>query len=53
MDPAAREKWFASAAETLPAKAFRRAGYRKGYLFVMDNPFVPGSLLDIRRRRAD
>ncbi|ELS1884562.1 SDR family oxidoreductase [Raoultella ornithinolytica] len=48
MDPAAREKWFASAAETLPAKAFGRAeDIAKGYLFVMDNPFVTGSLLDI------
>ncbi|MDV1095117.1 SDR family oxidoreductase [Raoultella ornithinolytica] len=48
MDPAAREKWLASAAETLPAKAFGRAeDIAKGYLFVMDNPLVTGSLLDI------
>ncbi len=48
MDPAAREKLLASAAENLPAKAFGRAeDIAKGYLFVMDNPFVTGTLLDI------
>ncbi len=48
MDPAAREKMLASAAENLPAKAFGRPeDIAKGYLFVMDNPFVTGTLLDI------
>ncbi len=48
MDPAARKKMFASAAENLPAKVFGRPeDIAKGYLFVMDNPFVTGTLLDI------
>jgi NAD(P)-dependent dehydrogenase (short-subunit alcohol dehydrogenase family) len=48
MDPDAREKMFQTAAENLPVKAYGRAqDIAKGYLFLMDNPFVTGSVIDI------
>lgn len=48
MAPEAREQMLARAAENLPAKRYGRAeDLAKGYLFVMDNPFVTGSIVDI------
>lgn len=48
MYPEARLKMLASAAENLPAKTFGRAeDLAKGYLFVIDNPFVTGAVVDI------
>jgi len=48
MDPAAREKMLQSAAENLPVKAYGRAqDIAKGYLFVLDNPFITGTVIDI------
>lgn len=48
MEPDARENMLRAAAENLPAKAWGRAeDIAKGYLFVLDNPFVTGSVIDI------
>ncbi|EMO7188246.1 TPA: SDR family oxidoreductase [Pluralibacter gergoviae] len=48
MAPAAREKMLNAAAETLPVRAFGRAeDIARGYLFIIDNPFVTGSVVDI------
>lgn len=48
MAPEAREQMLARAAENLPAKRYGRAeDIAKGYLFVIDNPFVTGSVVDI------
>lgn len=48
MDPKAREKMLQTAAENLPVKAYGRAqDIAKGYLFVLDNPFVTGTVIDI------
>ncbi|NBJ29671.1 SDR family oxidoreductase [Citrobacter sp. DNRA3] len=44
----AREQMLARAAENLPARRYGRAeDLAKGYLFVIDNPFVTGSVVDI------
>lgn len=44
----ARQQMLTRAAENLPAKAYGRAeDQAKGYLFVIDNPFVTGSVVDI------
>lgn len=48
MAPDAREQMLARAAENLPARRYGRAeDLAKGYLFVIDNPFMTGSLVDI------
>lgn len=48
MDPKAREKMLQTAAENLPVKAYGRAeDIAKGYLFLLDNPFVTGTVIDI------
>ncbi len=48
MDPAAREKMLQAASENLPVKAYGRAqDIAKGYLFLLDNPFVTGTVIDI------
>ncbi|EXU74343.1 SDR family oxidoreductase [Erwinia mallotivora] len=48
MEPDARKNMLRAAAESLPAKAWGRAeDIAKGYLFVLDNPFVTGSVIDI------
>lgn len=44
----AREKMLQSAAENLPVKAYGKAeDIAKGYLFVIDNAFVTGTVIDI------
>lgn len=44
----AREQMLARAAENLPAKRYGRVeDLAKGYLFVIDTPFVTGSVVDI------
>ena len=48
MAPAAREQMLSAAAETLPVRAFGRAeDIARGYLFIINNPFVTGSVVDI------
>ena len=48
MAPDAREQMLARAAENLPARRYGRAeDLAKGYLFVIDNPFVTGAVVDI------
>lgn len=48
MAPVAREKMLQAAAENLPVKAYGRAqDIAKGYLFLLDNPFVSGTVIDI------
>jgi len=48
MAPEARENMLARAAETLPAKKVGSAeDLARGYLFVIDNPFVTGAVIDI------
>jgi len=48
MAPDARKIMLHRAAETLPAKKFGEADdLAKGYLFVIDNPFVTGAIVDI------
>lgn len=48
MEPQARQKMLNQAADNLPAKTYGRAeDLAKGYLFVMENPFVTGSVVDI------
>lgn len=48
MVPEARQQMLARAAENLPAKRYGRAeDLAKAYLFVIDNLFVTGSVLDI------
>ncbi|MDT0176517.1 SDR family oxidoreductase [Enterobacter sp. BRE11] len=48
MDPAAREKMLQAAAENLPVKAYGRAqDIAEGYLFLLNNPFVTGTVIDI------
>ncbi|MEB2416678.1 SDR family oxidoreductase [Citrobacter sp. R-1.5.2] len=48
MAPEARQQMLSRAAENLPAKTFGHAeDLAKGYLFVIDNPFVTGSVVDI------
>ncbi|MEQ4530498.1 MAG: SDR family oxidoreductase [Mixta sp.] len=48
MDPVAREKMLQTAAANLPVKAYGRAqDIAKGYLFLLDNPFVTGTVIDI------
>lgn len=48
MEPQARQQMLARAAENLPARTFGRAqDVAKGYLFVIDNPFVTGAVVDI------
>ena len=48
MAPEAREAMLARAASTLPAgRAGRVQDLAAGYLFVIDNPFVTGSVIDI------
>ncbi|WP_431264331.1 SDR family oxidoreductase [Roseateles chitinivorans] len=48
MAPEAREAMLARAASTLPAgRAGRVQDLAAGYLFVIDNPFVTGSIIDI------
>ncbi|MGJ0480298.1 SDR family oxidoreductase [Pantoea agglomerans] len=48
MAEAAREKMLHSAAENLPVKTYGRAeDIAKGYLFVIDNAFVTGAVIDI------
>lgn len=48
MEPQARQQMLARAAENLPARTFGRAqDLAKGYLFVIDNPFVTGAVVDI------
>lgn len=48
MAPEAREQMLMRAAENLPAKTYGRAeDLAKGYLFVIDNSFVTGSVVDI------
>ena len=48
MAPEAREQMLVRAAENLPAKRYGRAeDLAKGYLFVIDNPFVTGCVVDI------
>ncbi len=43
-----RQQMLTRAAENLPAKAYGRAeDQAKGYLFVIDNPYVTGSVVDI------
>ncbi|MCW8354213.1 SDR family oxidoreductase [Citrobacter portucalensis] len=43
-----RQQMLTRAADNLPAKRYGRAeDLEKGYLFVIDNPFVTGSALDI------
>ena len=48
MTSEARQQMLARAAENLPARRYGRAeDLAKGYLFVIDNPFVTGSVVDI------
>ncbi len=48
MDPVARENMLQTAAANLPVKAYGRAqDIAKGYLFLLDNPFVTGTVIDI------
>ncbi|ELY4512587.1 SDR family oxidoreductase [Cronobacter dublinensis] len=48
MDPVAREKMLQTAAANLPVKAYGHAqDIAKGYLFLLDNPFVTGTVIDI------
>lgn len=48
MTPEAREQMLARAAATLPAGRFGRPDdMAQGYLFVIDNPFVTGTVVDI------
>lgn len=48
MDPAARQQMLERAAASLPAQRWGRAeDIAKGYLFIIDNPFVTGSVVDI------
>lgn len=48
MAPDAREQMLTRAAENLPARRYGRAeDLAKGYLFVIDNSFVTGSVVDI------
>lgn len=48
MDAQARQLMLNRAAETLPARRYGRAeDLAKGYLFVIDNPFVTGAVIDI------
>lgn len=48
MAPDAREQMLTRAAENLPARRYGRGeDLAKGYLFVIDNPFVTGSVVDI------
>ena len=48
MAPDAREQMLARAAENLPARRYGRVeDLAKGYLFVIDNLFVTGSVVDI------
>jgi NAD(P)-dependent dehydrogenase (short-subunit alcohol dehydrogenase family) len=48
MAPAARDAMLAKAAATLPAgRAGRPQDLAAGYLFVIDNPFVTGAVIDI------
>ncbi|MGP4128663.1 hypothetical protein OJE16_02180 [Pantoea tagorei] len=42
------KKMLQNAAENLPVKAYGRAqDIAKGYLFLLDNPFVTGTVIDI------
>lgn len=48
MAPEARQQMLEKAAASLPAKTWGRAeDIAKGYLFIIDNPFVTGSVVDI------
>jgi len=48
MTQTAREKMLQSAADNLPVKAYGRAeDIARGYLFVIDNVFVTGAVIDI------
>lgn len=48
MAPDAREQMLTRASENLPARRYGRAeDLAKGYLFVIDNPFMTGSVVDI------
>ncbi|MDG5475438.1 SDR family oxidoreductase [Citrobacter freundii] len=48
MTSEARQQMLARTAENLPARRYGRAeDLAKGYLFVIDNPFVTGSVVDI------
>lgn len=48
MAPEARQQMLEKAAAALPAQRWGRAeDVAKGYLFVIDNPFVTGSVIDI------
>lgn len=48
MEPAARQQMLEKSAASLPAQRWGRAeDVAKGYLFVIDNPFVTGSVIDI------
>lgn len=48
MAPEARQQMLVRAAENLPAKTVGRAqDLAQGYLFVIDNPFVTGAVVDI------
>lgn len=48
MAPEARLQMLARAAENLPAKTVGRADdLAKGYLFLIDNPYITGSVVDI------
>ncbi|ORM69359.1 dehydrogenase [Pantoea wallisii] len=48
MDPVAREKMLQTAAANLPVKVYGHAqDIAKGYLFLLDNPFVTGTVIDI------
>lgn len=48
MTPDVREQMLTRAVENLPARRYgRREDLAKGYLFVIDNPFVTVSVIDI------
>lgn len=48
MAPDVREQMLARAAESLPARRYGRPeDQAKGYLFVIDNPFMTGAVVDI------